>query len=253
MRNIGRALFGKKREEAQDKKNTTENEREPMEHAPKKDLYEILQVHETAHEDVVQAAYRRLSLLYHPDRNPSPEAPELMSELNQAYGVLSDPQQRDEYDRNRKATDPLLSDSVDPFPDGNWVFGETEDRLSRERGVYVTTMDLDDSGILSVRIDQDQFRLQVGFAEEVTLDEDVVVQFRIDHSEIQSGIWDVTTSGKSVFAPAETAGDIVEQLRSASEFVLRAVPEYGPTLTVSFDLRGFPAAYQKLLQAYRRR
>ena len=35
------------------------------------DLYEILQVHPSAHPEVIQAAYRRLALLYHPDHNPS--------------------------------------------------------------------------------------------------------------------------------------------------------------------------------------
>lgn len=66
-------------------------------------LYEILHLHPSAHPDVVQAAYRRLALLYHPDRNPSPEAAEMMTAVNRAYAVLSDPEQRAEYDRRRAA------------------------------------------------------------------------------------------------------------------------------------------------------
>ncbi len=65
------------------------------------DLYEILQVHPSAHPDVIQAAYRRLAFLYHPDRNPSPEAAEMMKRLNLAYETLSDPDQRAAYDRTR--------------------------------------------------------------------------------------------------------------------------------------------------------
>ena len=65
------------------------------------DLYEILHLHPSAHPDVIQAAYRRLALLYHPDKNPSPEATEMMAAVNRAYAVLSDPEQRAEYDRSR--------------------------------------------------------------------------------------------------------------------------------------------------------
>ncbi len=65
------------------------------------DLYEILQLHPSAHPDVIQAAYRRLSFLYHPDRNPSTEATEMMKRLNHAYEILSDPDRRAAYDRTR--------------------------------------------------------------------------------------------------------------------------------------------------------
>lgn len=65
------------------------------------DLYEILQVHPTAHPDVITAAYRRLTLLYHPDRNPSEEAAEMMKRLNLAYETLSNSSQRAAYDLTR--------------------------------------------------------------------------------------------------------------------------------------------------------
>lgn len=67
------------------------------------DLYEVLHLHPSAHPEVIQAAYRRLALLYHPDKNPSPEATEMMAAVNRAYAVLSDPAQRAEYDRSRTA------------------------------------------------------------------------------------------------------------------------------------------------------
>lgn len=65
------------------------------------DMYEILHLHQSAHPDVIQAAYRRLALLYHPDKNPSLEATETMAALNRAYAILSDRDQRAEYDRQR--------------------------------------------------------------------------------------------------------------------------------------------------------
>ena len=55
------------------------------------DLYEILHLHPSAHQDVIQAAYRRLALLYHPDKDPSPEATDIMAAVNRAHEVLSDP------------------------------------------------------------------------------------------------------------------------------------------------------------------
>ena len=67
------------------------------------DLYEILHLHPSAHPDVIQAAYRRLALLYHPDKNPAPEASEMMAAVNRAYEVLSDPEKRAEYDHSRVA------------------------------------------------------------------------------------------------------------------------------------------------------
>lgn len=77
------------------------------------DLYEILHLHPSAHPDVIQAAYRRLALLYHPDKNPSPEATEMMAAVNRAYAVLSDPEKRAEYDRTRSAQ--MGSTGTGPF------------------------------------------------------------------------------------------------------------------------------------------
>ncbi len=65
------------------------------------DLYEILQLHPSAEPDIIQAARRRLSLRYHPDRNSSPEAAEVMLRVNNAYEILSDPEQRAAYDLER--------------------------------------------------------------------------------------------------------------------------------------------------------
>ena len=85
------------------------------------DLYEILQVHPSAHQDVIRAAFRRLTLLYHPDRNPSQEADEIMTRLNLAYETLSDPGRRAAYDRvrgvqRRQRTEPHSNDTQSGRP-----------------------------------------------------------------------------------------------------------------------------------------
>ncbi len=65
------------------------------------DYYEILQVHPKASADIIKRAYRTLSRAYHPDANPPDKrawAQQMMSRLNEAYRVLSDPEARRQYD-----------------------------------------------------------------------------------------------------------------------------------------------------------
>ena len=61
--------------------------------------YDSLKIARDAPVEVVRAAYRALSLKYHPDRHASDlEATEMMALLNNAYDVLSDPEKRRDYD-----------------------------------------------------------------------------------------------------------------------------------------------------------
>jgi tetratricopeptide (TPR) repeat protein len=71
------------------------------------DYYEILQVHPKADTDAIRAAYERLSGLYDPARLEG-AADELISiarrklaAIEDAYAVLTDPQQRASYDQSR--------------------------------------------------------------------------------------------------------------------------------------------------------
>ena len=70
-----------------------------------RDYYEILQVHIRADAEVIQAAYRRLSMKYHPDVYKGADANARMRELNQAYEVLSVPEKRDAYDKTMSAAE----------------------------------------------------------------------------------------------------------------------------------------------------
>jgi len=66
----------------------------------KRDYYEVLGVARSAAPDEIKAAYRKLALKFHPDRNPGDKAAEEnFKEAAEAYEVLRDPQKREIYDQ----------------------------------------------------------------------------------------------------------------------------------------------------------
>jgi DnaJ-class molecular chaperone len=73
------------------------------------DYYRMLQVDRRAEPEVIEKAYRALSMKYHPDRVPAgrrERATTRMQAINEAYAVLCDPVRRQRYD----ATLPASSD-----------------------------------------------------------------------------------------------------------------------------------------------
>ena len=63
------------------------------------DYYEVLGISRTADDKGIRQAFRRLARKYHPDLNPGDEnAEERFKEINEAHGVLSDPEARKKYD-----------------------------------------------------------------------------------------------------------------------------------------------------------
>eukprot|EP00405_Crypthecodinium_cohnii_P015786 CAMPEP_0206446244 /NCGR_PEP_ID=MMETSP0324_2-20121206/16019_1 /ASSEMBLY_ACC=CAM_ASM_000836 /TAXON_ID=2866 /ORGANISM="Crypthecodinium cohnii, Strain Seligo" /LENGTH=492 /DNA_ID=CAMNT_0053914675 /DNA_START=200 /DNA_END=1678 /DNA_ORIENTATION=- len=66
--------------------------------ALEKDLYEILGLPDDAEEADVKKVYRKLSIKYHPDKNPDEESKKKFGEVRDAYEILNDPDKKILYD-----------------------------------------------------------------------------------------------------------------------------------------------------------
>ncbi len=66
---------------------------------PRHTHYRTLMLAETADGEIIATVYRKLAQRFHPDVDPSTEAAHRMTELNEAYAILRDPEKRAKYDR----------------------------------------------------------------------------------------------------------------------------------------------------------
>ncbi len=87
-----------------------------------KDFYKILGIEETATDEEIKAAYRKMAKQYHPDHNEMKKnAEEKFKEISEAYRVLIDPELRGKYDltrtliRNRRSPKGQKRDYDDVF------------------------------------------------------------------------------------------------------------------------------------------
>ena len=90
------------------------------------EYYETLEISDTADEQDIRRAYKRLALKYHPDRNDGDlKAADQFKRVGEAYEVLNDPEKRSIYDAHGKSGLYAGSDC-----DGGFQFHNAEDIFS---------------------------------------------------------------------------------------------------------------------------
>ncbi|XP_007900310.1 dnaJ homolog subfamily C member 11a isoform X2 [Callorhinchus milii] len=121
------------------------------------DFYALLNVRREATLDELKAAYRRLCMLYHPDKHRDPElkqkAESLFNLVHQAYEVLSDPQSRAIYDiYGKKGLDMEGWEVVERKKTATEIREEFE-RLQQEREERRLQQRTNPKGTISVGVD----------------------------------------------------------------------------------------------------
>ncbi|GFO47962.1 Dnaj-like protein subfamily c member 21 [Plakobranchus ocellatus] len=133
--------------------------------------YEVLGVERDASDDELKKSYRKLALKYHPDKNPDnvEEATAQFRVVQQAYEVLTDPQERAWYDKHREAIlrgglgggDKYDDESLDLFQYFNSScysgFGDEENGFYSVYGKVFETLSEEDYVFMPDREENDDF------------------------------------------------------------------------------------------------
>jgi DnaJ-class molecular chaperone len=80
-------------------------------------LYDKLEISKESTKDEIKKAFRKLSLLYHPDKNPQGE--EKFKDISHAYEILSDDEKRKRYDLTGSDSE---QPQANPFQAGGFSF-----------------------------------------------------------------------------------------------------------------------------------
>lgn len=77
------------------------------------DYYQLLGIPESSNSTQIRAAYKKMAMQYHPDRNAGDKhAEEIFKAINEAYHVLSDPLKKARYDARLNST---LADATEEY------------------------------------------------------------------------------------------------------------------------------------------
>jgi DnaJ-class molecular chaperone len=77
-----------------------------------KNFYSILELDRGCSQDDIKKSFRRLAVVFHPDKNGSPDATERFIDIKLAYEVLNDPVKRGVYDRENEPGQSKIYDGI---------------------------------------------------------------------------------------------------------------------------------------------
>ncbi|XP_028855094.1 dnaJ homolog subfamily C member 11-like [Denticeps clupeoides] len=121
------------------------------------DFYSLLNVRREATQEELKASYRRLCMLYHPDKHRDPElkrqAEQLFNLVHQAYEVLNDPQSRAIYDLFGKRGLEVEGWEIVERKKTPAEIREEYERLQRERDERRLQQRTNPKGTISVGVD----------------------------------------------------------------------------------------------------
>ena len=80
--------------------------------------YETLEIPDTATEQEIKKAFRKLSFQTHPDKNPDTKAHERFKQINEAYEILGDAERKKHYDSQRQMKSQFGNSTGFPFGNG---------------------------------------------------------------------------------------------------------------------------------------
>ncbi|XP_023218323.1 dnaJ homolog subfamily B member 12-like [Centruroides sculpturatus] len=121
-----------------------------------KDYYKILGVSKESKQTELKRQYRKLSLLYHPDKNRTPGSEEAFKAICQAFSTLNDPEKKKQYDLLKlyESSGRRHTHSENKFYNNSHVYNKAPNRCPpRERRWYhrreAQREPLDDNGLIA--------------------------------------------------------------------------------------------------------
>ena len=99
------------------------------------DYYKVLNIPRGASSDEIRAAYRKLAVEWHPDRNTSPDAEANFKRIGEAYTVLINSDTRRYFDKYGKQA-LIDAQQLNPFSGGIWNPFDMFNRFLRDFGNF---------------------------------------------------------------------------------------------------------------------
>ena len=87
------------------------------------DYYKILGIERNASDKDIKKAYHKLALQFHPDKNKEPIAEKTFKEISEAYEILSNKQEKQNYDMFGSQTN---TETINPFDLFNRIFKQDD-------------------------------------------------------------------------------------------------------------------------------